>query len=78
MNLDDLRQVFRTSLDLDDNFEVDQLGYRQIEPWDSVAHMVLIAEVEDRFDVMLDTDDVIDLSSFGQCVTILAKYGVSL
>ena len=57
MTLDDLRHVFRTALDLDDNFEVDQLGYRQIEQWDSVAHMVLIAEVEDQFDVMLDTDE---------------------
>jgi hypothetical protein len=40
--------------------------------------MVLISEVEDRFDVLLDTDDVIDLSSFEKCLSILEKHGIKL
>lgn len=78
MSKDDLRKVFRLALDLDDAYNVDQLSYRQIKNWDSLAHMVLIAEIEDKFDVLLDTDDVIDLSSFEKCLLILSKYGINL
>jgi len=74
---EDLRSAFKDALDLDDNVAVETLTYRSIEQWDSVAHMVLIAELEDRFDVMLDTDDVIDMSSFEKAVEILLKYGVT-
>ena len=39
--------------------------------------MVLIAELENVFDVMLDTDDIIDMSSVAQAKLILQKYDVS-
>ena len=77
MTIEDLRKIFRLALDLESDYEVDALAYRQIEQWDSVAHMVLIAELEDQFDVLLDTDDVIDLSSFDKCKEILSKHGFS-
>ena len=38
--------------------------------------MQLITELEDRLGILIDTDDVIDLSSFDKAVEILAKYGV--
>jgi acyl carrier protein len=78
LDIEDLRAAFRVALDLEDNFDVDQLSYRQIKNWDSLAHMVLVSEIEDKFDVLLDTDDVIDLSSFEKCLSILAKYGINL
>jgi acyl carrier protein len=55
----------------------DDLAYNSIKEWDSTAHMLLIAELENAFDVMLDTDDIIDMSSVGKAKTILAKYGVA-
>jgi acyl carrier protein len=39
--------------------------------------MILIAELEDQFDVMLDTDDIIDMSSVGKAKEILGKYELS-
>ena len=78
MTVEDLRKTFRLALDLESDYEVDSLVYRQIEQWDSVAHMVLIAELEDQFNVLLDTDDVIDLSSFEKCIEILSKHGINL
>ena len=52
------------------------LAYQGIETWDSVGHMTLIAAIEDTFDIMMDTDDIIDLSSFEKGKEILAKYNV--
>ncbi len=54
------------------------LKYQDIVAWDSVGHMSLIAALEDAFDIMMDTDDIIDLSSYEKGKEILAKddYGV--
>ncbi len=54
------------------------LKYQDIPAWDSVGHMSLIAALEDAFDIMMDTDDIIDLSSYEKGKEILAKddYGV--
>lgn len=52
------------------------LEYRSIPQWDSVAHMQLVAEIEDAYDIMLDIDDVIGMSSFEVSKEIIAKYGV--
>jgi acyl carrier protein len=59
-----LREVFVEALDLDDDVDVEALKYRDIEAWDSVGHMALVAAIEDEFDVQFDTDQVIDMSSF--------------
>ena len=40
------------------------LTYQGITAWDSVGHMQLIAALEDTFDIMFDTDDIIDFSSY--------------
>lgn len=53
------------------------LAYQSIDEWDSVGHMTLMAALEDTFDIMLDTDDIIDFSSFEKGLEILAKYNVS-
>tara|TARA_B110000977_G_C10806987_1_gene388712 strand:+ start:450 stop:674 length:225 start_codon:yes stop_codon:yes gene_type:complete len=53
---------------------VDDLEYASIPQWDSVAHMSLIVALEDEFDIMIDTDDVIDMSSFKKAKEIVNKY----
>ena len=73
-----LRDAFRTALDLPADSPVDDLQYQDDEKWDSLAHMSLVATIEDEFLVMIDTDDVINLSSFAEAVRILAKYGVNV
>lgn len=52
------------------------LTYQSIPSWDSVGHMSLIAALEEAFDIMMDTDDIIDLSSFEKGKEILEKYDV--
>ena len=67
-----LRAVFADVLEVDIDIVVDDLKYASIPEWDSVAHMAIIAEMEDVFDIMIDTDDVIGMSSFDiACETVL-------
>jgi acyl carrier protein len=68
--------AFATALAIDVARINDDLAYNSIAEWDSTAHMLLIAELENCFDLMLDTDDIIDMSSVKMAKTILAKHGV--
>ncbi len=52
------------------------LKYQDIPGWDSVGHMSLMASIEDLFDIMFDTDDIIDFSSYKKGKEILSKYDV--
>ena len=52
------------------------LKYQSVELWDSVGHMTLVATIEDAFDIMMDTDDIIDLSSYEKGIEILKKYNI--
>jgi hypothetical protein len=49
------------------------LKYQDISQWDSVGHMSLIARLEEDFDIMMDTDDIIDFSSFEKGKEILSE-----
>ena len=71
-----LRALFVQELDLGEDVDVEKLNYRDIEQWDSVGHMALVAAIEDEFDVMLDTDQVIDMSSFEVALAMLEAMGV--
>ena len=57
---------------------MEELEYQSIDEWDSVGHMELIAELEDGFDIMMDTDDIIDFSSYKKGIELLKKYEVEV
>ena len=70
---DRLRTVFVETLEIDEDFDVENLKYRDIEAWDSVGHMALVAAIEDEFDVELETEQVIDMSSFKVAVDMVTE-----
>ena len=74
-NLEKLKKAFTDALEIPIENITDDLAYGN-ESWDSVAHLALIASIEIEFDIMLVSDDVIDMSSFLKAKEILGKYGV--
>ncbi|MEY8215165.1 MAG: acyl carrier protein [Colwellia sp.] len=56
----------------------DDFAYQAIPEWDSVGHMGLIAELEDLFDIMMETEDIIEFGSYGEGKKILEKYSVEI
>ncbi len=76
-NTEKLFNSFATALNVDiSNISLD-LAYQGIYEWDSITHMVLISQLEEDFNVSIDTDDVIDMSSVGKAKEILQKYKIS-
>ena len=77
-NLEKYNKVFCATFEITED-KLQGLQYQQIELWDSVGHMTLVADLEDAFDIMMETDDIIDLSSYEKGQIILEeKYGIEL
>jgi len=72
-----LKNVFNEVLNIPLSNINDDLEYGVIG-WDSIAHMALIAAIEEVFEIMIETDDVVDMSSFAKAKEIVKKYGVDL
>lgn len=76
-NLEKYQNAFKEGLDIEtDNLET--LVYEEIPEWDSVGHMSLIACIEEAFDIMMETEDIIDLSSYSKGIEILKKYNIEM
>lgn len=58
---------------LDDNF-----NFGKAPGWDSFAHMELIAQLEDTFEIMLETEDITHFGGYENGKKILAKYGIQI
>lgn len=71
-----LVNAFVEVMKLDSARVVDGLAYGEAPEWDSLAHMALVAELENAFGLMLDTEDIIAMSSVAEVRRILAKQGV--
>ncbi len=74
-NLEKYRNAFVEGLGVSEDI-VDGLTFQAVTEWDSVGHMGLIAALEEAFDIVFDTDDIVDFSSFEKGKEILAKYNV--
>ena len=76
-NLEKYNKAFMDIFEIAES-QLQGLKYQDVKAWDSVGHMSLIAALEEAFDIMMDTDDIIDLSSYEKGMEILAKadYGI--
>ena len=71
------KKVFIETLSIDKDKFTDDIKYNDIPEWDSIGHMTLMSAIEDEFKITLETDDIIDFSSFRKGKEILnEKYGV--
>lgn len=70
-------EIFKSVFGCEED-DVVNMRYQDVEGWDSIGHMTLIAELEDAFDIMFDTDDILAFDSFEKGIELLKKYGVEI
>ena len=75
-NSEKYKKVFSTTFEMKNNFD-EKLEYNSIEAWDSIGHMNLISNLEEEFKISLETDDIVEFSSFNKGKEILKKYKIS-
>mgnify|MGYP002770864156 CR=1 FL=1 len=77
MNLEKYNEVFMNVFEIEESDLNEKLKFGE-SSWDSLAHMELISQLEDVFDIMLDTDDIINYGSYENGKKVLAKYGIEI
>ncbi|MDA8584570.1 acyl carrier protein [bacterium] len=70
------KEIFIKSLNLKNSDFNESIKYNDVPEWDSIGHMNLISALEDEFKISIDTDDVVEFSSFKVGIKILKKYKV--
>ena len=65
------KQIFAKVFSLKEDYNFNNLKYQDIPEWDSIGHMTLISELENGFKISIDTDDIVDFSSFKKGQEIL-------
>lgn len=76
MNKNRYNKVFCEKLQVKEN-ELESLAIKETPLWDSVGHMTLIAALEDEFDIFLEPDDMMALTTYKKGLEILRKYDVT-
>ena len=77
-NLEKIQEVFQKVFSVDTAKLNNDFTSETVENWDSVTQLNLVTAMEEAFDLMLDVDDVYELTSFAKSIEILKKYGVEV
>ena len=71
-NIEKYKKAFVDALEVEEG-KLEGLEYQSITAWDSVGHMALVAAIEEEFDIMMDTDDIIEFNSYKKGIELLSK-----
>ena len=73
-----LEDVIREALSLGTDVELpDSTGPGQIPAWDSLGHVTIMAAIEQKYNVSLELDEVMQIQSIADIRTVLTGKGVS-
>ena len=72
------QDIFIKTLSIETAKFNENLKYNEIPEWDSIGHMSLIAALEEEYKISLETDDIVDFSSFKKGIELLKKYNVNV
>ena len=75
-NIEKYKDIFVRVLDVSPEALNEHFTFKDVEQWDSVAHLSLISELEDAFDVLFDSKDILHYGSYLNGIEILKRYGV--
>ena len=77
-NLEKYKKAFMEVFEVDETALGGDFSSDTVEKWDSVSQMTLVTVLEESFDIMIDIDDIYELTSFDKGMEVLKKYGVEL
>lgn len=70
-------EIFEDIFGVDKNVLNGEFNFLTVEKWDSLTHLALITQLEDTFEIMFETDDILHFGGFENGMKILKKYGIN-
>lgn len=78
-NLERYHRILKLNLGVkDDGLNDEVLVYNRYPGWDSVSHMEMIVDLEEKFGVQFDTLDITSFGTYSKGIEILRKLGVDI
>ena len=76
-NLKKYNDIFCRVLNVNNSALNEKFTFKDVPQWDSVAHLTLISELEDEFDVLFESEDILHFGSYLNGIEILKRYGIA-
>jgi len=73
-----LREILAKVLMVDRTKINDRMSRKDVEEWDSMAHLMLVSEIESEFGVMMSDDDITEIKTVGDIKRVLRKLDVAI
>lgn len=75
-NLKKYKDIFCRVLNVNEDVLDERFTFKEVPQWDSVSHLSLISELEEEYDVLFESEDILHYGSFLNGIEILKRYGV--
>ena len=72
-----LKTILAKILLMDESKISDEMSRNTVKEWDSMAHLMLISEIESTFEVTLDDDDIMKIQTVADIKNALKKFGIT-
>jgi acyl carrier protein len=74
--VDVVKNILIEELNFARDCNFDDVRYGDSYQWDSTSHLLLIIAMEDKFNIAIDSNDIVKMTDVKSIVSELAKYGV--
>lgn len=75
--LEKYNSVFAKAFNVEVAVLNDDFNSTSVDKWDSITQLALVTAMEDEFDIMMDTEDILGFNSYVTGKDIVSKYGVN-
>ena len=56
-------KIFIDTFSVDEEALKNDIAYNEVQLWDSIGHMTMVAAIEETFNITMESDDIINFSS---------------
>lgn len=72
-----LKDILAKVLLINESKISDGMSRKSVKEWDSMAHLMLVSEIESAFEVTMDDDDIMEIQTVGDIKKTLKKLGIT-
>ncbi|MDO5970708.1 acyl carrier protein [Flavivirga aquimarina] len=73
-----LYKVIAKALDISTEIITDQLEYQSIVEWDSMSHLILVEALETAYNIEIETEDILEMSTVAKLKDVLKKKNIEM
>ena len=77
-NLEKYNKIFEEIFEVPTSRLNEGFSLENVDKWDSITQLSLVSELEESFDIMMDSDDILNFKSYEMGKRIMAKYDIVL